>query len=82
VSVAAQFTGKDVKDRAGIREELSKRLVTPEGRAELDGMLKQKLQPIVSKIIDSCIPGGQVKKFPGRQARLCCALCIHPFLPR
>jgi hypothetical protein len=43
---------------------LSNKLRYDEDKNQLDGYVKQRLYPISSQIVDACIPGNQLKKFP------------------
>lgn len=60
--VAAFYTEKS--DPEEVHDILSIQLRKESERAVLDGLMKQKLQPITSEIINFSIPNNQKKKFP------------------
>ena len=51
-------------DPSSITQALRKRLRDKHAGASLDGAMKSALNPMTSKIIDSCLPVGQLKPFP------------------
>eukprot|EP01132_Coremiostelium_polycephalum_P007997 gene7997-9840_t len=63
-NVAAKFADIKTYKEKESREFMAKALQSEREVARLDGMLKKALNTYTSKIIDTLIPGGQVKGFP------------------
>eukprot|EP01117_Protostelium_nocturnum_P010783 TRINITY_DN3884_c0_g1_i4.p1 TRINITY_DN3884_c0_g1~~TRINITY_DN3884_c0_g1_i4.p1 ORF type:complete len:1636 (+),score=631.33 TRINITY_DN3884_c0_g1_i4:22-4908(+) len=63
-SVARKLVEKEIGEKADFSSSIQQILKDDEGRAKLDGMMKQKTHPFTSDIIDHCLPDGQLRRFP------------------
>lgn len=63
--VVAEFAGiADIEDRASIKTALERICRSEEQSRGLDGAFKGKMNGLTSKIIDTCLPDGQLRPFP------------------
>ncbi|KYR02194.1 RNA polymerase I [Tieghemostelium lacteum] len=62
--VAAKFADLKTYNYEDAKKHMAKALQSEREVAKLDGMLKKALNTYTSKIIDTLIPGGQMKPFP------------------
>nr|AOE43236.1 RNA polymerase I [Rostrostelium ellipticum] len=64
LQVAAKFAGQDKYDRVSTSRYMREALKEEREVGRLDSMLKKGLNQYTSKVIDTLLPGGQVKAFP------------------
>ena len=60
----AQMVNLKATDRSEMRTALEKIVRSEEQSRALDGLMKGKMNEVTSKVIDACLPDGQLKTFP------------------